>query len=317
MGANAGGPMLARAVPTLPATDGWSFEPKLDGFRCCVQVTDGHVVLASRRHRPLGRYFPEILAAASKLPSGVILDGELVIARASGVDFAALQQRLHPSESRAARLARLSPAAFVAFDLLAVGGRDVRHKPYKRRRKMLVKLLAPHRAGIGLMPATTDPQAARVWLTGQPPGVEGVVAKRRDQPYRSGARGWQKVRARSSSEAVIGGVLGTMERPDALVLGRFDDKGRLRVAGRTRPLAPDVRTQLAAHLAPPSCSHPWPTRIPASRFGQLPGAYIDYVQVEPSIVVEVETDTAFEHGRWRHPATCLRLRLDLIPTDTV
>lgn len=161
---------------------------------------------------------------------------------------------------------------------------------------------------------TTDLRAAGAWLRDQPPGIEGVVAKRRDRRYRPGARSWQKLRARDTAEAVIGGVFGTLAHPEALVLGRYRGD-ELRVVGRTSPLPLAARAQLRRVLRPPRREHPWPPRLPSSRFGQLPGDEIEYTQVEPELVVEVETDTAYEQGRWRHATKYLRPRPDLAPND--
>ena len=304
--------MLARPVSSLPAGPGWAFEPKLDGFRCCLSVTaQGAVRLESRRRRPLTRYFPELVEAAAGLPPGVVLDGELVVPRGGGVDFTALQTRLHPSQRRAARLARETPAALVAFDLLADHRHDLRAHAYDDRRAALTDLLCGAPAGLGVMPMTTDAAAAAAWLAGQPAGVEGVVAKRRGQAYRRGMRAWRKLRTRTASEAVIGGVLGPLRRPTVLILGRYDDSGRLRVAGRSRSLGPAARDELGAVLSPPFHPHPWPATLPSSRFGQIGGARVVYTPAAPFLVAEVEADLAFEHGRWRHPVTYRRLRPDI------
>ncbi|MDD7966165.1 ATP-dependent DNA ligase [Actinomycetospora lemnae] len=308
--------MLSRSVDALPTGGLWAYEPKLDGFRCLLSISEfGDVRLDSRRVKPLGRYFPEVVAAARLLPAGLVLDGELVVARGAGVDFAALQQRLRSSSSaRAAKLATEMPASLIAFDVLDHDGRDLRPAQYDERRQVLEDVLREAPRRLGLMPVTTDPDAAGAWLRDQPPGIEGVVAKRRDQRYRPGARSWQKLRARSTAEAVIGGVFGTLERPEALVLGRYQ-RDRLRVVGRTSGLPLPARGELRRLLRPPRQEHPWPPRLPSSRFGQTPGIEIEYTQVAPELVVEVETDTAFEQGRWRHATKFLRLRADLAPGD--
>ena len=231
------------------------------------------------------------------------------------MDFAALQQRLrYSSPARTGRLAAEVSAFLVAFDVLHDDGRDLRTALYDERRRVLEDVMQAAPRGVGLMPMTTDPRAASAWLRDQPPGIEGVVAKRRDQCYRPGARSWQKLRARDSAEAVIGGVFGTIERPEALVLGRYRG-GRLRVVGRTSPLPLAARAELRRLLRPPWTEHPWPPRLPSSRFGQTAGAEIEYTQVAPELVVEVETDTAYEQGRWRHATKYLRLRPDLAPND--
>ncbi len=308
--------MLSRSVDVLPTEGPWAYEPKLDGFRCLLSISEfGDVRLDSRRAKPLGRYFPEIVTAARRLPPGLVLDGELVIAGDGGVDFSALQQRLrYSSPARTVQLASEAPASLVVFDVPHHDGDDLRPALYDERRQVLEDLLREAPRGVGLMPMTTDPQAAGAWLRDQPPGIEGVVAKRRDQRYRPGARSWQKLRARDSAEAVIGGVFGTLKRPEALVLGRFRG-GQLRVVGRTGPLPLAARAELQRLLRPPRTDHPWPLRLPSSRFGQTPGTEIEYTQVAPELVVEVETDTAYEQGRWRHAAKYLRLRADLAPND--
>ncbi|GAA4758157.1 ATP-dependent DNA ligase [Actinomycetospora chibensis] len=308
--------MLSRSVDVLPTEGPWAYEPKLDGFRCLLSIKEfGDVRLDSRRAKPLGRYFPEIVTAAHFLPSGLVLDGELVIAGDGGVDFSALQQRLrYSSPARTSQLASEMPASLVAFDVLERDGHDLRRSLYDERRQVLEVVLSEAPRAVGLMPMTTDPEAAGAWLRDQPPGIEGVVAKRRDQRYRPGARSWQKLRARDTAEAVIGGIFGTLEHPEALVLGRYRG-GRLRVVGRTSPLPLAARAELQRLLRSPRTEHPWPLRLPSSRFGQTPGSEIEYTQVEPELAVEVETDTAYEQGRWRHATKYLRLRPDLAPED--
>ncbi|WP_433786947.1 hypothetical protein ACQPX6_08895 [Actinomycetospora sp. CA-101289] len=307
--------MLSRSCEWLPMAGRWAYEPKLDGFRALLAVSEfGDVRLDSRRRKPLDRYFPEVIAAGRALPNGVVLDGELVGPVAGGVDFAALQHRLRAGAGRVAQLARQAPAVMIVFDVLSQGGQDLRPQPYDERRRYLEALLDERRPGLGLMPMTHDREAASAWLRDQPSGVEGVVAKKRDQRYRPGVRGWQKLKARRTADAVVGGVLGSLEQPGGLVLGRFE-RGRLRVAGRTGPLEPAAWAQLAPLLRRVSNGHPWPSRLPASRFGQIPGEEIDYVQVAPELVVEIEADTAFEQGRWRHATRFLRVRHDLVPTD--
>ena len=138
-----------------------------------------------------------------------------------------------------------------------------------------------------------------------------MVAKRTTQPYRSGHRGWRKIRTRLTGEAVVGGVLGPVSGPQALVVGRFDGDGRLRVAGCTRPLTAAAAREVARLLVPSIHGHPWPDTIPSSRFGQWPNKPVVYVRVAPTVVVELEVDTAYEQDRWRHPPRFVRVRSDL------
>jgi ATP-dependent DNA ligase len=312
-------PMIALNADRLPETPhaGWSYEAKFDGFRCLAHRGSDRVALQSRQQRPLTRYFPEIVAALEQLDTAVVLDGELVLWREGRLDFPGLQQRVHPADARARQLSLASPAAFVVFDLLALDHRDVRPLPYRARRALLEDLLGrqlPH--GLVLMPATTDPAVARAWLTQHSAaGIEGVVAKRRDQPYRAGGRTWRKIRTRLTAEAVVGGVLGSIARPEALIVGRYDTRGRLRVAGRTTALPRPARAELGHVLTPVANTHPWPVTIPSSRFGQRPSEPIGYVQVAPTTVVELDVDTSFQQDRWRHATRYIRLRADLHPGD--
>lgn len=313
-------PMIAVPALQLPANrpGDWAAEPKLDGFRCIALRSLDTVVLQSRQHRTLTRYFPEIAAAVGELDVDVALDGELVVWNEGRTDFSALQRRLHPSRARARELAAALPAAYVVFDILALAGTDVRPKPYAARRALLEDLLGrQHPHGLVLMPMTTDLDVARVWMREHTSaGVEGVVVKHLAHTYRpGGGRPWLKIRTRLTAEAIVGGVIGTLEHPRALVLGRPDPRGRLRVAGRTGRLSPALRAEIAGLLAPATADHPWPAAIPSSWFGQLPGTPIDYRPVVPDRVVELDVDTAFERHRWRHGARVVRVRPDLQPTD--
>ena len=146
-------------------------------------------------------------------------------------------------------------------------------------------------------------------------GIEGVVAKHTGHAYRPARRTWQKIRTRITSEAIVGGVIGPIEAPEVLLLGRIDERGRLRVAGRTSNIPRGMRADVGAVLEAPTRIHPWPTTISSSRFGQLPPKPVEYNPVHPAVVVEVDADVAFEHGRWRHPTALRRLRLDLAAED--
>jgi ATP-dependent DNA ligase len=304
--------MLARSVRSLPETDGWAFEPKMDGFRAVLTVTpNGRVSLTSRHNKPLTPYFPEIAATAQQLPGGLRLDGELVVPRGGGVEFAALQERIHPAAKRVRELAKASPAAFIAFDVLTLDAADVRDQAYHLRRPLLVAALTDLSPVLGVMPMTTDRTAAQVWLSGQVPGIEGVVAKRLDQRYRPGVRGWYRIRVVSTDEAVVAGVAGSVARPDALILGRPNERKYLRMIGRTGKLAVPDRIRIGTLLRPPLGRHPWPAELPSGRFGQIPGDQVAYTQVEPELVVEFEHDTAAEKGRLRHAVRFIRIRPDL------
>jgi ATP-dependent DNA ligase len=293
--------MAAAKVTRLPVGPEWVFEPKLDGFRALAFVDRGGVVLQSRQLRPLTGAFPDITAALTHLrglgKGGVVLDGELVVWRAGRLDFAALQDRLRSGPVRVRDLAAATPAAYVVFDLLAHRGTDLRARPYTQRRaaleKLLNKALPPE---VVLTPTTTDPAVAHSWLGGPTgAGIEGVVVKRHDQPYRPGVRGWQKLRARLTGEAVIAGVIGPVHAPRVLLLGRPDQHGRLQVAGRTLDLTPTTATTIGPVLRPHIGSgHPWPELLPRSRWGRGPAEPLAYTQVRPEVVVELVVDPAVD-----------------------
>jgi ATP-dependent DNA ligase len=312
--------MVARPAPALPPPERaalFSFEPKFDGFRCLAFRTSDGVLLQSRQLRPLTRYFPEVAAAlAEQLAPGTVVDGELCVYRDGQLDFTALQRRIHPSAMHAARRGELAPASLVVFDVLAVAGADLRGRPYWARREHLELLLRNARPPLVLMPATRDLGAAHAWLTEHAgAGIEGVVVKDVRRGYRPSRTSWEKVRTRATVDAVVGGVLGPLDEPRALVLGRHDGDGRLRVVGRTGPLPASARREVGTLLVPPQGRHPWPRRISSSRFGQLPPEPVDYAQVEPLLVVEVDADLCWEQGRWRHPTEFRRLRVDLCAHD--
>ena len=306
--------MTARTATELPDHAGarYAFKPKLDGWRCLAfHRLDRHVALQSRQQRTLTPYFPEITAAvAVQIPAGTVLDGELVVYRDGRCDFTALQGRTSTDPHLA------TPASLVVFDLIALAGQDLRGLPYRKRRKRLRRLLDDTRAPLLLMPATRDPVGAQTWMRDHAAaGVEGVVVKHREHGYRPRRRSWSKVRTRRTADAVVAGVIGPLNAPEALLLGLPDEQGRLRVAGRTGPLMLPARRDLGALLRPPQRAHPWPEQIPSSRFGQPPGDLVDYTPTEPLLVVEVDADVCFEHDRWRHPTQFCRVRLDLQPAE--
>jgi ATP-dependent DNA ligase len=307
--------MAAATVTALPTGPGWVFEPKFDGFRALAFCNPTGVVLQSRQQRPLTHAFPDVAATLTPVADeGMVLDGEVVVWRAGRLDFAALQDRLRSGPTRVRELAVAAPAAYVVFDLLAHHGTDLRGRAYIKRRRKLEKLLGPRKPpGLVLTPTTTDPAVARAWLGGYTTsGIEGVVAKRADQPYQPGVRGWQKLRARLTAEAVIGGVIGRVDAPQVLLLGRYDDHGQLHVAGRTTDLSPTAQTAAAAvlrrHAGP---GHPWPETLPRSHWGRRPTPPLAYTRVHPDVVAELSVDPAADGLRWRHPAKLIRLRADL------
>jgi ATP-dependent DNA ligase len=315
-------PMLAAAVDGVPAADalpgGTVWEPKFDGFRAFVSVGE-RVTITSRRGKDLTQWFPDVAdAAGSQLSGRLLLDGELVVWAERRFDFTALQQRLVAGR-RLAELVAERPASLVAFDLLTASGEDLMERPWRQRRARLEAVMADTRAPLQLCPATTDREEALVWYDAWAAlGIEGLVAKGQGQPYVPGRRGWLKVRHRHGAEAVVGAVIGRLEVPERLVLGAFDDAGVLRVVGSTGPLDVGSAQAVGAVLSPPQGGpHPWPTQLPSVLLGGLAGRRPAraVALADPSVVVEVSVDTAFDRGRWRHLARFVRLRPDVDARD--
>src|SRR4051794_4066718 len=200
-------PMLAKATREIPHDGTWSFEPKWDGFRAIVFRDGDEVEIGSRNEKPLTRYFPELLdPLRAALPERAVVDGEIVIATAHGLDFDLLSLRIHPAQSRVAMLAEETPAGFVAFDLLAEGDDDLRELPFAERRARLEAVLADVAPPVHLTPATTDPEVARDWFGRfEGAGLDGVVAKPLDQPYGEGKRTMLKVKHLRTADCVVAG----------------------------------------------------------------------------------------------------------------
>jgi ATP-dependent DNA ligase len=315
-------PMLAAPVDALPEGPGWAYEPKFDGWRAIAFRSDGAVQLRSRAGRLLSDYFPDITQAVrGSLPPAVVLDGELIVWRQNRTSFAMLQGRVTAGR-HVLRIAQACPAHYVVFDLLRdADGRELLDAPLSERRARLADLLARAPVQLPLCPQTTDLTQARQWLTAWTlTGVEGVVAKRLDSPYQPGRRGWRKHRARTTTAAVIGGVTNAISDPDILLLGRFDAAGRLRFVGCSHPLSRPQRRDLGAvltsveHRRGGGAGHPWPQPVPAGWSGRFQRPQpLPYVPIQPTIVVEIEVDTAFEHGRWRHRVRYVRHRAESDP----
>lgn len=317
--------MLATAVDQIPEGPDWAYEPKWDGWRAIAYRQPDRVHLQSRTGKNLSTYFPDVTRILqASLPAGVVLDGELLIWERdpARTNFALLQQRI-TAGAQLLRRVRENPAYFVAFDLLADATGGLLETPLAQRRERLRALLADAPVQLPLCPQTTDPAVARDWMAAwTAAGIEGVVAKRLSGRYEPGRRGWRKVRARSTTEAVVGGVTGTLTEPETVLLGRLDTGARLRYTGRSHPLSTWQRRELAALLrrAPQhrrgGVDHPWPQPLPAVWSGQLDRPDpLPYVQVEPAVVAEISVDTAFEHRRWRHAVHYLRPRPDLSVYD--
>lgn len=312
--------MLTKAQDTIPrpATAAQlAYEMKWDGYRAALQVTPaGTVRLWSRNGTDLSRAFPDLIAAAEvQVPPGFVLDGEAVAWVDGRLSFDHLQQRMAASAAAARRLANQHPASYVAFDVLAVDGTDVRGMPWRDRRTLLDTLAAGFQSPIEVSPVTEDYDTAAGWFTDLPAatGIEGIVVKRQSSRYSPGERGWVKVKRRSHHDAVVGAVIGPVSRPEAIIAGRYTADGQLRVVGRSGPLSAQHVDELARALTEVRAEdHPWPTEISSGHFG---GGKVTITHVAPTVVVEVSADAATQGGRHRHALRVVRIRWDLVPDE--
>ena len=332
-------PMLARAVDGLPEGDGWLYEPKWDGFRAIVFRSGAEVYTQSRDLKPLDRYFPELadpLRAA--LPERCVLDGEVVIARDGALDFEALLLRIHPAASRVKMLAAESPASFVAWDLLALGDEDLRGLSQGERRTRLETVLAGAMPPVHLTPATTDRATATDWFHRfEGAGLDGVVAKRLDAPYQPGKRAMLKIKHQRTADCVVAGFRWHKNGPGthvgSLLLGLYDDSGKLNHVGITSSFSWDRRAALVAELEPlrtdAIVGHPWQEWAEWAGWGdaeasgqRLPGATsrwnrgkdLSWEPLRAERVVEVAYDH-LQGSRFRHATTFKRWRPDKPPSD--
>jgi ATP-dependent DNA ligase len=324
-------PMLGRRTDELPAGD-WIYEPKWDGFRCIAFRGGDGIDLRSRHDRPLGRYFPELVAGLSELGSErFVLDGEIVIPGPTGLDFDALLARVHPAASRVERLSRETPAELVVFDLIATGAEDLRERPFRERRLLLANLLDDAPPAIRLTPATEDAELAADWLALEGGGIDGVMAKAGDLRYRPGARAMLKVKRERTADCVVAGFRPYVDRPllSTLLLGLYDDAaGELQHVGVVQSFTRERRRRLLEELAPlrvPLSGHPWehgfllgggPTGRLAGAAGRwAPGEMaLDWVPLAPQRVCEVAYDR-LDRDRFRHPARFRRWRPDRVPSS--
>src|SRR5205809_4561397 len=259
--------MLAKRVDELPAGEDWVFEPKWDGFRALVFRDGDEILIQSRDEKPLGRYFPELLGPLrSALPSRCVLDGEIVIVKGNSLDFDALQLRLHPAASRVNLLSRQIPASFVFFDVLCHRDRDLCAEPFQNRRRELESLIASAPPPIHLTPATRDRALAADWFDRfEGAGLDGVVAKRLEGAYQPGKRAMLKIKHERTADCVVAGFRWHKNGPGthvgSLLLGLFDDQGKLHPVGVTSSFSWDRRAALVKELEPlrknASDEHPW------------------------------------------------------------
>ena len=310
-------PMEARSAGVLPEGEGWQYEPKWDGFRCLAYKAEGEVDLRAKSGKPLGRFFPEVVALFRGVKAdGFVLDGELVIELEGRLAFDALQARLHPAESRIRKLSQETPARFVAFDLLAApGGKLLTAKPLAERRQKLEALMGkievPQR--LVLSPTTPDFSLAAKWLQGAGGDTDGVVAKRLDAPYAMGERAMVKVKRLRTADCVVGGFRyeTSGRRVGSLLLGLYDAEGRLdhvgftTIAGRDKA---ELTRLLEALRAPPGFTGNapgGPSRWSTERSGE-------WEPLKPELVVEVRFDHV-SAGRFRHGTKLMRWRPDKAP----
>ncbi|HEY8534941.1 MAG TPA: ATP-dependent DNA ligase [Vicinamibacterales bacterium] len=324
-------PMLAKLADEIPDGDGWLYEPKWDGFRAIVFRGGDEVFIQSRDLRPLDRYFPELHDALPRaLPSGCVVDGEVVIVTPRGLDFDLLQLRLHPAASRVAKLAAETPASFVAFDLLAADGKDLRARPQAGRRAALEKLLRGVKPPVHLTPVTRDAAIAAEWLERfEGAGLDGVVAKAASAPYAPGRRTMVKIKHARTADCVVGGFRWHKAGKGlvgSLLLGLYDDRGTLHHVGVTSSFTMERRRELAKKLEPLRENalegHPWREWASGAAAGRMPGAQsrwsagkdLSWEPVRIERVCEVKYDH-LQGDRFRHATTFLRWRPDRQPSD--
>jgi ATP-dependent DNA ligase len=329
-------PMLAKAVAAIPQGH-YEYEPKWDGFRCIVFRDGDEVELGSRNEKPLTRYFPEVIEAVRReLPARCVVDGEIIIAGANGLEFEALLQRIHPAESRINKLAVETPASFVAFDLLALGDLDLRGRAQSERRELLESALADVGPSVHVTPATTEFDTAAEWFDSfEGAGLDGIVAKPLDGVYAEDKRAMMKIKHQRTADAVVagfrwhksGGVVGS------LLLGLYDDEGSLHHVGVAASFTMSRRKELVDELAPyrsPVSEHPWAAwaglesetqRMPGAQSRWNAGKNLSWEPLRPELVCEVAYDhmqgDRFRHAtqfkRWRperEPRSCTYAQLE-------
>ena len=334
--------MLAKLLERIPSTPGFMFEPKWDGFRAIVFRTDD-VYIQSRELKPLDRYFPELHEALlDRLPPGCVVDGEVVIATPQGLDFDALQMRLHPAASRVAKLAKACPSSFVAFDLLAIDGRSIMERPQSERREKLEQLLTTVTPPVYLTPMTRDREVAEEWLQRfEGAGLDGVMAKPEDGAYEPGKRSMFKIKHSRTADCVVAGFRWHKKEPGivgSLLLGLFDDQGQLHHVGVTSSFTMVKRKALVEELEPlrkdALASHPWAAwarlredasagqarpaeisqRMPGGQSRWSAGKDLSWEPLRIERVCEVKYDH-MQGDRFRHAATFQRWRPDKSPSE--
>ncbi len=325
-------PMLAKSVPTIPP--GASYEPKWDGFRSLIFRDGDDVEFGSRNEKPMTRYFPELVAAVqAELPERCVIDGEIVIAGDTGLDFEALQQRIHPAVSRVTMLSEQTPASFIAFDLLALGDDDYMSRPFAERRAALEQALAHANAPIHLTPTTTDLDVANRWFVElEGAHLDGVIAKPLDGTYQPDKRVMFKIKHVRTADCVLAGFrwhkTSTEANPlvGSLLLGLYNSDGALQHVGVVGAFTAKRRAELVGELEPlllgAGENHPWQewANAEAHQAQRLPGNVsrwnatkdLSFVALRPERVLEVKYEH-MEGTRFRHLAHFVRWRDDRTP----
>lgn len=307
--------MEARSAEALPTGTGWQFEPKWDGFRCLAVKAGAQVALYAKSGKPLGRYFPEVVARIAAISERCFaLDGELLIEAERRYSFEHLQMRLHPAESRIRKLAAETPARLALFDmLLATCGQDLRAEPLTKRRNALETFLRRHGGpDLFLTEGTTDIAEAERWVAGGK--LEGVIAKRLDGPYLEGERAMVKVKRARTADCVVGGFRYGKdgELVGSLLLGLYDEAGRLDHVGFTSSIAAADKPALTARLESLRGGPGFTGDAPGGPSRWSTERSAEWVPLRPELVVEI----AYDHvsaGRFRHGTRLVRFRPDKAP----
>jgi ATP-dependent DNA ligase len=323
-------PMLAKLADGIPAKGDFLFEPKWDGFRAIIFRSSTDVFMQSRGEKPLDRYFPELREALLEgLPEQCVVDGEIIIRTEQGLDFDALQMRLHPAESRVEKLAAEIPASFVGFDVLAVDGRDCMAEPQGARRRLLEKLFDGVTAPAYLTPVTRDRETAEEWFEQfEGAGLDGVIVKPVDQPYQPGKRSMIKVKHARTADCVVAGFRWYKNSKDAvgsMLLGLYDGGGTLQHVGVASSFKQSDRKKLAEELAPLRDDalegHPWreededdDRRTPGAESRWSAGKDQSWEPLRIERVCEVKYDH-LQGNRFRHAARFLHWRPDKQPEE--
>jgi ATP-dependent DNA ligase len=308
--------MEALLAAELPEGKGWQFEPKWDGFRCLARRDGDEVTLTSKSGKPLARYFPEVVEMLRRLKSRqFLLDGELIIPVGDALSFDALQLRLHPAESRVRKLAKETPAELMAFDLLELDEKRLEQLPLSERREQLEQFFRDNEApGLHLSPMTRDRDAALSWLHRSGGALDGVIAKRSDLEYRSGERAMIKVKQQRTADCVVGGFRYAEKKHEvgSLLLGLYDDEGRLDHVGFTSAISsverPKLTKELEELIEPPGFTGSAPGG--PSRWNTARS--MAWQPLRPVLVAEVRYDQVTGR-RFRHGTGFLRWRPDKDP----